>query len=68
MQRRTLIGTPMARMCGSPTWRPELIRREVDVIVTRGTPAALAAKRVTDTSGDPVATGIVDSWRIPGRM
>jgi putative ABC transport system substrate-binding protein len=44
----------------------ELVRLEVDVIVTRGTPAALAAKYVTRTipivmatSGDPDAEGIV---------
>jgi putative ABC transport system substrate-binding protein len=50
----------------------ELVRLEVDVIVTRGTPAALAAKRATDTipivmasSGDPVATGIVASLAHP---
>ena len=44
----------------------ELVRLHVDVIVTRGTPAALAAKQATGTtpivmasSGDPAAEGIV---------
>jgi putative ABC transport system substrate-binding protein len=51
----------------------ELVRLGVDVIVTRGTPAALAAKRATQTipivmasSGDPVAEGIVASLARPG--
>ena len=46
----------------------ELVRLNVDVIVTRGTPAALAARHATKTipvvmasSGDPVAEGIVRS-------
>src|SRR5262249_19570512 len=45
----------------------------MDVIVTRGTPAALAALRAIRTipivmasSGDPVATGIVGSLAHPG--
>ncbi len=51
----------------------ELVRLEVDVIVTRGTPAALAAKHVTRTipivmasSGDPAAEGIVTNPARPG--
>jgi putative ABC transport system substrate-binding protein len=51
----------------------ELIRLNVDVIVTRGTPAALAAKQATGTipivmasSGDPAAEGIVASLARPG--
>ena len=51
----------------------ELVRLGVDVIVTRGTPAALAAKLATQTipivmasSGDPVAEGIVASLARPG--
>jgi putative tryptophan/tyrosine transport system substrate-binding protein len=51
----------------------ELVRLNVDIIVTRGTPAALAAKKTTNTipivmtgAGDPVATGIVASLSRPG--
>ena len=51
----------------------ELVRLKVDVIVTRGTPAALAAKQATGTipivmasSGDPAAEGIVASLARPG--
>ena len=51
----------------------ELVRRKVDVIVTRGTPAALAAKNASPTipvvmaaSGDPVVTGIVAGLARPG--
>jgi len=51
----------------------ELVQLKVDVIVTRGTPAALAAKQATRTipivmasSGDPAAEGIVASLARPG--
>jgi len=51
----------------------ELVGLKADVIVTRGTPAALAAKQTTQaipivmaTSGDPVAEGIVASLARPG--
>ena len=51
----------------------ELVRLKVDLIVTRGTPAAQAAKVATATipivmagSGDPVGTGIVSSLARPG--
>jgi ABC-type uncharacterized transport system substrate-binding protein len=51
----------------------ELVRLKVDLILTRGTPAALAAKQATGTipvvmaaSGDPVGTGIVASVARPG--
>ena len=51
----------------------ELIRLNVDLIVTRGTPAALAAKQATTTvpivitsTGDPVGSGIVVSLARPG--
>lgn len=51
----------------------ELVRMEVDVIFTRGTPAALAAKKATRTipvvmtgTGNPVAAGIVPSLAHPG--
>ena len=51
----------------------ELVRLEVDVIVTRGTPAALSAKQATGTipivmasSGAPAAEGIVANLARPG--
>ena len=56
-----------------PDLASELVRLKVDVIVTRGTPAALAAKHATRTipivmasSGDPVRSGIVASLARPG--
>jgi putative ABC transport system substrate-binding protein len=51
----------------------ELVGLKVDVIVTSGTPAALAAKQATRTIpiimaqlADPVGTGLVSSLRRPG--
>jgi putative tryptophan/tyrosine transport system substrate-binding protein len=51
----------------------EFIRLKVDLIVTRGTEAALAAKRATSSIpilaavvGDPVGTGLVASLSRPG--
>ncbi|MBI3917029.1 MAG: ABC transporter substrate-binding protein [Betaproteobacteria bacterium] len=51
----------------------ELIALKVDVIVTAGTPAALAVKKATTSVplvmvavGDPVGTGIVSSLNRPG--
>lgn len=51
----------------------ELINLKEDVIVTRGTPAALAAKKATGripivmaASGDPIGGGIVTSLARPG--
>jgi len=51
----------------------ELVRAKVDVLVTRGTPAALAAKNATRTTpiiitgvGDPVGQGVVASLARPG--
>jgi putative ABC transport system substrate-binding protein len=51
----------------------ELVRLNVDLIVTRGTPAALAAKNATGTIpvvmagiGDPVGQGVVASLARPG--
>jgi putative tryptophan/tyrosine transport system substrate-binding protein len=51
----------------------ELIATKVDVIVTVGTPAALAVKKATSTVplvmvavGDPVGTGLVPSLAHPG--
>src|SRR6266446_948154 len=51
-----------------PALAAELVRLKVDVIVTKGTPATLAAKRATTTipivmvgTGDPLTTGLVAS-------
>ena len=56
-----------------PTLAAELVRAKVDVIVTAGTPATLAAKQATQTipivigaAGDPVEKGIVASLAHPG--
>jgi putative ABC transport system substrate-binding protein len=56
-----------------PDLATELVRRKVDVILTRGTPAVLAAKTATATipivmasSGDPVGAGVVSSLARPG--
>lgn len=56
-----------------PDLASELVRLKVDLILTRGTPAALAAKSATGTlpvvmaaSGDPVGSGIVRSLARPG--
>ena len=51
----------------------DLVKRKVDLILTAGTPGALAAKRATQTipivmavTGDAVATGLVASLARPG--
>ena len=51
----------------------ELVRLKVEIIVTLGTPATLAAKNATNTipiiiwaAGDPVGTGVVASLSRPG--
>ncbi len=51
----------------------ELTRSSIDVILTRGTPAALAAKKATRTipvvmagAGDPVSSGLVAQLGRPG--
>ena len=56
-----------------PGLASELVRLKVDLILTRGTPAALAAKRATPTipvvmaaSADPVGSGLVASLGRPG--
>ena len=56
-----------------PELAAELVRSNVDLIVTHGTPGSLAAKRATTTIpivmasiGDPVANGIVASVARPG--
>ena len=56
-----------------PRLAEELVRIPVDVIVTRGTPAAVAARNATGTipivmaaSGDPVRTGLIQTLARPG--
>jgi putative ABC transport system substrate-binding protein len=56
-----------------PNMVTELVRLNVDLIMTKGTPAALAAKNATNTipvimsgSGDPVGLGLVASLNRPG--
>jgi putative tryptophan/tyrosine transport system substrate-binding protein len=56
-----------------PSLASELVRLPVSLILTRGTPAALAAKSATRTipvvmaaSGDPVGSGLVPSLARPG--
>jgi putative ABC transport system substrate-binding protein len=56
-----------------PALIAELLARKVDVIVTAGTPAALAVKKATTSVpvvmvavGDPIGTGLVSSLAHPG--
>jgi putative ABC transport system substrate-binding protein len=56
-----------------PALAAEFVRSKVDLILTRGTPAALAAKNATATIpviitgvGDPVGQGVVTSLARPG--
>jgi putative ABC transport system substrate-binding protein len=56
-----------------PELAEELIRLNVDLIVTRGTPAAIAAKKATATipivsaaTGEPVTVGLAASLAHPG--
>lgn len=56
-----------------PPLAAEFVRLPVDILVTEGTPAAIAAKKATGTipvvfgnTGDPVATGLVASLAKPG--
>jgi putative tryptophan/tyrosine transport system substrate-binding protein len=58
---------------GLPQLAEELVRLDVDAIVTGGTPAAKALKNATQTVpivmaiiGDPVAVGLVQSLARPG--
>jgi putative ABC transport system substrate-binding protein len=57
-----------------PGLAAELIRLNVDLILTRGTPAAQAAKKATESipivmaaSGEPVVSGLVTSLARPGK-
>lgn len=61
------------RQEGFPAPAVELVRLKADVILTRGTPAALAAKNASETIpvvmagiGDPVWDGLVASLARPG--
>src|SRR5678815_2560192 len=56
-----------------PALADELVRLKVDVLLTPGTPGALALKKATQTipilfldATDPVAAGLVDSLARPG--
>ena len=56
-----------------PELAAELVRLRVDLIVTRGSPAAIAAKKATGTipivmaaHGDPIGTGLVPNLARPG--
>ncbi len=56
-----------------PQLAAELVRLPIDLIVTRGTPAAIAVKKATRTipivmaaSGDPIGAGLVPSRARPG--
>ena len=56
-----------------PELAAELVRRRVDLILTRGTPAAIAAKKATTmipivmaASGDPLGSGLVPNLARPG--
>jgi putative tryptophan/tyrosine transport system substrate-binding protein len=56
-----------------PEFAAELVRLKVDVLLTAGTPGALAVKQATQTipivmavSGDAVGTGLVQSLARPG--
>ena len=65
--------SPDGRLERLPELVAELIRLKCDVIVTRGTPPALAAKSATKTLpivmaaiGEPVEAGLVQSLPRPG--
>src|SRR4029453_3884796 len=56
-----------------PDLAAALVSRKVDILVVTGTPAALAAKKVTHlipivsvTAGDPMGTGLITGFARPG--
>ena len=55
-----------------PELAAELVRLKLDILVTQGTPASLAAQKATTTipvvmiTGDPVGSGLVKSLARPG--
>jgi putative ABC transport system substrate-binding protein len=56
-----------------PELAKELVREHVDLIITRGTPAVMAAKNATGAipivmaaSGEPLATGVISGLARPG--
>ena len=70
---RSYIVPPMATLSASLTLATELVSHNVEVIVTRGTPAALAAKDalgnvpvVMAAIGEPLETGVVLELARPG--
>ena len=65
--------SPEGRAERFPDLAHELVRLKVDLILTRGTPAVLAAKNATRTipivmaaSGDPLGAGVVTGLARPG--
>ena len=65
--------SPGSRANGFPDLANELVRLKVDLILTRGTAAAAAAKNATRTipsvmaaSGDPLGVGVVTGLARPG--
>jgi putative ABC transport system substrate-binding protein len=65
--------SPEGRADRFPDLAHELVRLKVDLILTRGTPAVLAAKNATQTikivmaaSGDPLGAGVVTGLARPG--
>ena len=68
----TVIEKRFGDMARLPELAAELVRAKVSVIVTAGTPTSLAAKQATAAvpivavSGNPVATGLIDSLDRPG--
>ena len=65
--------SPEGRADRFPDLAHELVRLKVDLILTRGTPAVLAAKNATQTipivmaaSGDPLGAGLVTGLARPG--